>query len=163
LPRDGRAFRSSPVFSPAPSVQASRVRPRCSAPAAGPERLSCACLCGGCAFELPGPSGAITAGHCQQGRKLSGLSSAAFAADETQVRWLRRESLRAYETRAGGRRGFCGTCGSSLWFRSAAGEFSIEAGSVTGATGGRLTEHIFVASRGDYYAIDDGLPQSGAW
>lgn len=133
------------------------------AASAAPERLRCACLCGGCAFDLPGPGGAITACHCAQCRKLSGHYSASFDADETQVLWQRRESLRVYETPAKGRRGFCGTCGSSLWFRSAAGEFSVEAGSVTGATGGRLTEHIFVASKGDYYEIDDGLPQSGAW
>jgi hypothetical protein len=71
--------------------------------------------------------------------------------------------LKEYATAGGGRRGFCSACGSSLWFRSAAGEFSVEAGSVTGPTGGRLAEHIFVASKGDYYGIDDGLPQSGRW
>jgi hypothetical protein len=129
--------------------------------APSPKRLSCACLCGGCAFDLPGPTGDITACHCIQCRKLSGHYSASFDADETQVRWHRREALKEYETPGKGRRGFCGTCGSSLWFRSAAGEFSVEAGCVTGPTGGRLAEHIFTAAKGDYYAIDDGLPQSG--
>lgn len=46
---------------------------------------------------------------------------------------------------------------------AAAGEFSVEAGAVLGPTGGRLVEHIFVASKGDYYRIDDGLRQSGGW
>ncbi len=128
-----------------------------------PGRLSCACLCGGCSFELPGPSGDITACHCRQCRKLSGHYSASFDADETRLHWHRRETLREYETPGNGRRGFCATCGSSLWFRSAAGEFSVEAGCVTGATGGRLIDHIFVASKGDYYEIDDGLPQVGHW
>ncbi|MGB2893467.1 MAG: GFA family protein, partial [Albidovulum sp.] len=124
---------------------------------------SCACLCGACAFDLPGPAGAITACHCTQCRKLSGHYSASFDADESRLVWRRRAALKEYATPGGGCRGFCSDCGSSLWFRSAAGEFSVEAGSVTGPTGGRLAEHIFVASRGDYYRIDDGLPQSGRW
>ncbi len=128
-----------------------------------PKRLYCACLCGSCRFELPGPTGDITACHCIQCRKLSGHYSASFDADEANVTWRKRGALKEYETTGKGRRGFCGSCGSSLWFRSAAGEFSIEAGAVTGPTGGRLTEHIFVASKGDYYEIDDGLPQSGGW
>jgi hypothetical protein len=131
--------------------------------ATAPKRLSCTCLCGGCTFGLPGPIGDITACHCVQCRKLSGHYSASFDADEAGVLWRSRATLKEYETPAKGRRGFCGSCGSSLWFRSAAGEFSIEAGSVSGLTCGRLTGHIFVASKGDYYRIDDGLPQSAVW
>lgn len=126
-----------------------------------PAVLACACLCGACTFEFPGPAGAITACHCTQCRKLSGHYSASFDADESHLVWRRRAALKEYTTPGGGRRGFCSACGSSLWFRSAAGEFSVEAGSVIGPTGGRLAEHIFVASKGDYYEIDDGLPQSG--
>ena len=130
---------------------------------ATPSRLDCACLCGGTAFGLPGPAGAITACHCTQCRKLSGHYSASFDADERALKWRRRDTLADYRTPGGGTRGFCARCGSSLWFRSAAGEFSVEAGSVTGPTGGRLSDHIFVAGKGDYYRIDDGLPQSGGW
>ena len=127
--------------------------------AAVPERLDCSCLCGGAQFSLPGPTGDITACHCVQCRKLSGHFAASFDADETCVHWHHRETLMEYQTPGKGRRGFCSRCGSSLWFRSAAGEFSVEAGSVTGPTGGRLAGHIFVASKGDYYEIDEGLPQ----
>lgn len=128
---------------------------------ATPDRLSCSCLCGGSAFDLPGPAGEITGCHCRQCRKLSGHYSASFDADETRIDWRRRDSLGVYETPGRGQRGFCTQCGSSLWFRSSAGEFSVEAGAVAGPTGGRLTSHIFVASKGDYYEIDDGLPQAG--
>ena len=128
--------------------------------AAPPKDLTCACLCGAVAFSLPGPTGDIVACHCTQCRKLSGHYAASFDADETALRYMSRKSLAEYETPAGGRRGFCKTCGSSLYFRSVKGEFSIEAGAVTGPTGGQLTEHIFTAFKGDYYMIDDGLPQS---
>lgn len=132
-------------------------------PATGAAHLDCACLCGGVAFGLSGPAGEITACHCIQCRKLSGHYSASFDADESQLAWCRRDTLAEYRTPGGGTRGFCARCGSSLWFRSAAGEVSVEAGAVTGPTGGRLGGHIFVASKGDYYRIDDGLPQSEGW
>lgn len=126
-------------------------------------QLRAACLCGQAAFSLPGPAGNITACHCHQCRKLSGHYSASFDAEEAALHWQSRSTLAEYVTPGGGRRGFCKACGSSLYFRSAKGEFSVEAGAIDGATGGRLTEHIFVASKGDYYRIDDGLPQLGRW
>jgi hypothetical protein len=122
--------------------------------------LHCSCLCGGAAFDLPGPAGPVTACHCLQCRKLSGHYAASFDADEAQLDWRDRATLAEYETSGNGRRGFCTRCGSSLYFRAADGAFSVEAGAVDGPTGGRLAEHIFTASRGRYYDIDDGLPAS---
>lgn len=122
-------------------------------------RLNAACLCGGVSFALPGPSGDIVACHCIQCRKLSGHFSASFDADEASVTYQGRDTLAEYETPGGGRRGFCTRCGSSLYFRSAQGEFSVEAGSVCGPTGGSLTEHIFTAFKASYYDLNDGLPQ----
>lgn len=131
--------------------------------APAPARLTARCLCGGAAFALPGPAGAITACHCTQCRRLSGHYSASFDADAAQVRWICRDRLAEYATPGGGRRGFCARCGSSLWFRAADGALSVEAGAIEGPTGGRLAAHIFTADRGDYYAIDDGLPQAPGW
>ncbi|MGB3178240.1 MAG: GFA family protein [Albidovulum sp.] len=130
---------------------------------ATPETLSCTCLCQETAFTLPGPAGPITACHCAQCRKLSGYYAASFDANEADVEWVSRGLLAEFQTPGGGRRGFCGGCGSSLYFRSAKNEFSVEAGVVNGPTGGKLCDHIFVGDKGDYYAIDDGLPQQGGW
>lgn len=131
------------------------------APDLGPaDRLECGCLCGAVAFSLPGPAGPITACHCSQCRKSSGHFAASFDAEEEALEWQATTGLLTYETLKGGNRGFCKTCGSSLWFRAADGAFSIEAGAVKGATGSALAAHIFTASKGDYYSIDDGLPQS---
>ncbi len=130
------------------------------APLAAPARLSASCLCGACRFTMPGPAGAVTACHCHQCRSLSGHYSASFDVDEAAVDWQARDALAEYRTAGGGVRGFCGACGSSLWFRAADGGFSVEAGAVDGPTGGRLAAHIFVAEKGDYYSIDDGLPQA---
>lgn len=128
-----------------------------------PAVLHAGCLCGGCRFTLPGPAGEITACHCRQCRKLSGHYSASFDAGEAAVAWQAREGLAEYATPGGGRRGFCTGCGSSLYFRAADGAFSVEAGAIGGRTGGRLAGHIFVAEKGDWYEIADGLPQAAAW
>ena len=132
-------------------------------PTEGATLLDCSCLFGGVAFALPGPAGKITACHCTQCRKISGFHAASFDADVAGIVYQAREALGEYRTPGGGRRGHCTRCGSSLWFLSANGEFSVEAGSVNGATGGWLSEHIFVADKGDYYDIGDGLPQFAGW
>lgn len=126
-------------------------------------RVSASCLCSEVHFTLPAPSGGIGACHCHQCRKLSGHFTASFDCDEAQVEYQRRATLAEYATSGGGRRGFCTGCGSSLYFRSGDGGFSVEAGAVDGPTGLRLESHIFVADKGDYYDIDDGLPQYRGW
>ena len=56
------------------------------------------------------------------------------------------------------RRGFCGTCGSNLFWDGAGSHLSIFAGTLEGATGLRLAGHIFCADKGDYYDLSDGVP-----
>lgn len=131
-------------------------------PAQAPAELSCACLCGRVAFTVAGPAGAVTACHCAQCRKLSGHYAASFDADENSLCYSEKSTLATFDTPRGGMRGHCADCGSSLWFRDQSGAFSVEAGSVLGPTGGQLALHIFVASKADYYHIDDGLPQKQA-
>ena len=123
-------------------------------------RTSAACLCGACRFTLPVPVGEVTACHCTQCRKTSGHYAASVDVGEADVVWQASTPLATYTIPGGGTRGFCGDCGSSLWFRAADGAFSVEAGCLDAPTGGRLTSHIFAAFKGDYYTLDDGLPQS---
>ena len=120
--------------------------------------LTGSCLCGANRFTLPGPMGEVTACHCHQCRKLSGHFAASFDAEEPALVWAARQVLE-YVTAGGGQRGFCPCCGSSLYFRAADGGFSVEAGCIDNPTGGHLARHIFVADKGDYYALTDGLPQ----
>jgi hypothetical protein len=125
-------------------------------------RIHASCHCGGVAFSLPRPQGSVWACHCTQCRKHSGHFSASFDADEGDVTFESRGTLAEYESPAGGRRGFCTRCGSNLYFRAVDGGISVEAGAVDGPTGLTLDRHIFVAEKGDYYRLDDGLPQFAA-
>ena len=59
------------------------------------------------------------------------------------------------------RRGFCYKCGSWLFWEPIFRDWTcISLGSLDGPTGLALERHIFVAHKGDYYTIDDGLPQN---
>ncbi len=59
------------------------------------------------------------------------------------------------------RRGFCSTCGSVLfWEPIGRDKIAIAMGAFDAPTGTHLEKHIFVADKGDYYDIADGVPQS---
>ena len=60
------------------------------------------------------------------------------------------------------RRGFCGTCGSNLFWDGAGVNLSIHAGTLDGDTGLSLIGHIFCADKGDYYELSDDLPKADA-
>ena len=125
------------------------------------ETLTGSCLCGANHFTAPGPMGAVTACHCTQCRKLSGHFAASFDIAEDRLTWAAR-TTEDFLTPGGGQRGFCPTCGSSLYFRSPDGAFSVESGAIDAPTGGHLASHIFTAFKGDYYTLTDGLPQLSA-
>lgn len=59
------------------------------------------------------------------------------------------------------RRGFCRICGSTLFWDPMHHDWmAIAMGAFDGPTGTSLSSHIFVAEKGDYYDIADGLPQN---
>lgn len=64
-----------------------------------------------------------------------------------------------YQSSGTARRGFCGICGSNLFWDGPGDNLSIFAGTLDGATGLTLAGHIYCADKGDYYTISDGLPQ----
>ena len=58
------------------------------------------------------------------------------------------------------RRGFCGDCGSSLFWEPTPGDHvSISAGTLDSPTVLDAAAHVFVGDSGDYYTVGDGLPQ----
>lgn len=122
-------------------------------------RIEGRCLCGACRMTMPAPAGEVWACHCGQCRKLSGHYAASVDVAEAALVWEGDPPVRRYRTPGGATRGFCGDCGSSLWFRAADGKFSVEAGWLLAPTGGRMAGHIYCADKGDYYTIDDGLPR----
>ncbi|MFD1912356.1 GFA family protein [Halodurantibacterium flavum] len=131
-----------------------------------PETKTGACLCGAISYRVTGPVGPVYFCHCSQCRRQTGhyLASAAVAA--TDVTISGEENLVWFASSETGRRGFCRSCGSTLFWKEEGGSsVDIAAGSFDQPSGLTPGVHIYVADKGDYYEIGDGLsqyPQSSA-
>ena len=115
------------------------------------------CYCGSVTFEAVGLSD-IWYCHCTQCQHLTGLYIAAAGVERENltimgdVNWLRISDK--------SKSGHCMSCGSYMfWDEAARPTISVLAGNVTDTEGLEVKGHIFVAEKGDYYEITDGLPQ----
>jgi hypothetical protein len=107
------------------------------------------------AAELPAPA----ACHCVQCRKQSGHFFASTNVPKAALSISGEDSLRWFASSATARRGFCSNCGSWLFWDPLARDWiSVAMGAFDAATATRLGRHIFVAEKGDYYDLADGLP-----
>lgn len=107
-------------------------------------------------FET-GPLDDPLACHCRQCRKQSGHVFAAGRARKDAVVFERDAGLRWYRASETAARGFCGDCGSTLFWRDDAGDgVRVALGSLEGPTGLRLGRHVWIEAKGDYYEIGDG-------
>jgi hypothetical protein len=119
------------------------------------------CLCGAVRYRVRGPLRGVVNCHCCRCRRTHGHVGAYTEAATERVTLLVARGLHWYVT-DGRARGFCRECGASLFWRRDAAVTSIAAGTVDPPTGLRTVAHIFVDSKGDYYDIEDELPQHGA-
>lgn len=119
------------------------------------------CLCGAVRFTVAGALDAPVACHCAQCRKQSGHFFASTNVPRSALTIDGADNLAWYDSSAKVRRGFCARCGSWLfWDPPARDWISVAMGAFDGATATQLERHIFVAEKGDYYEIADGLPQN---
>jgi hypothetical protein len=122
------------------------------------------CLCGAVAYEVHGPLRDVLICHCEECRRWHGHVAACTAARREDFVLVTDRGLRWVQSPnsdAGARRGFCGECGSSLfWDPPRRDPISIAAGSVDQPTGLHVAGHWFVSQAADYAGPpDDGLPR----
>lgn len=118
------------------------------------------CLCGAVRFSARGALRGVVYCHCSQCRKQSGHYYAATNVADADIDIRGFDHVTWYAASDLARRGFCRTCGSLLfWKHNQLDEISVMAGAFEQPSGLKGECHIFVAGKGDYYSIDDGLPQ----
>lgn len=118
------------------------------------------CLCGAVRYRISGPLSDVVGCHCGQCRKQTGHYMPATRARMKYFDLIEDRGLKWYRASDRARRGFCCACGSTLfWQADGADRIAIAAGSLDGGTGLITRAHIFVADRGDYYRLDNNLPQ----
>ena len=119
------------------------------------------CLCGAVSFEVAGDLRGPDACHCGQCRKQSGHYWASTDVPEANLKIRGEDRITWFRSSEKVRRGFCSTCGSVLFWDPLERDWiGIAMGAFDSPTGTRLAMHIFVAEKGDYYDIADGLPQN---
>jgi len=118
------------------------------------------CLCGAVRFTVDGDLPEGSACHCSKCRKHTGHYEAGVDLPRERVHITGENRLTWYHSSEKVRRGFCATCGSSLFFDPVARDWiGIMLGAFDGPTHTRIGLHIFVADKGDYYELTDGVPQ----
>ena len=122
------------------------------------------CLCGAVAFEVADPLPDPDACHCTQCRRQSGHYWVSTDVPRAALTVSGAQNVRWYRSSERVRRGFCATCGSALfWDPIGKDKIAVGMGAFETPTGTRMGKHIFVADKGDYYDIADGLPQIAGW
>ena len=118
------------------------------------------CLCGAVTFAVSTALPAPDACHCTQCRKSSGHYFVSTDVPRPAVTIEGEDHLTWYRSSDKVRRGFCRTCGASLFWDPLQRDWiGIAMGAFDQPTETRLAIHVFVADKGDYYEISDGLPQ----
>lgn len=133
----------------------------------GGERMATGrCLCGAVRYEVRGDLREVLICHCEECRRWHGHFSASTAARREDLVLVEQRGLRWIDSPssdARARRGFCGECGSSLfWDAPGRPTVSIAAGTLEldGHTDLRVAAHWYVSQAGDYYELPaDGLPR----
>ena len=122
------------------------------------------CNCGAVRFTAEGDLRPVIYCHCSQCRRQTGHYYACTNLPAAKLSIEGEDEITWYAASPQGRRGFCRHCGSALFWREiGADDISVMAGVFDGAPGLVGGSHIFVADKGDYYEIDDGLPDFAAW
>jgi hypothetical protein len=122
------------------------------------------CLCGAVRFEIHEPLMGIIVCHCSKCRRFHGHLGAYTATKRENLVLLRDETLAWFRSNTDETpdvyRGFCSTCGSSLfWDPRGKARISIAAGALDAPTGLAIERHVWVSQKGDYYTITDTLPR----
>lgn len=118
-----------------------------------------ACLCGRVTFTITGALHPPDACHCRACRKSSGHFFVSTDVPRDQLTIAGTANVTWYASSEKVRRGFCSTCGATLfWDRPASDWIGVAMGAFDGATGTRIAIHVHAAEKGDYYTLEGSTP-----
>ena len=118
------------------------------------------CLCGGIKLKVNGPLRHVSNCHCIQCMKTHGNYSAYTNANEKDVIFLKKRTLKWFKSSKKAKRGFCKKCGASIFFKFFGKDtISISAGMFVNPTKLKTKINIFIKGKLDYYKLDKKLPK----
>lgn len=118
------------------------------------------CLCGAVRYEVRGKLRDALVCHCSMCQRTHGAPAPYSAARNDDLRLVESRGLKWYRSSENAERGFCQSCGASLFWRPLNADYTaIACGTLDQPSGVRSVAHIFLMDKGDYYTLTDGLPQ----
>lgn len=116
------------------------------------------CLCGDVTYEIENTPTKVGACHCVMCRKWSGGIYLAVHLTKDQVTFKGEEHIECYKSSDWAERGFCKTCGSSLFYRVTApgpneGDLHLAFGTIDDQSGMYLEEEIFIDRKPEGYSF----------
>lgn len=118
------------------------------------------CLCGAVRFEVSCPLPGPDACHCTTCRRWTGHVLVSTDLPRAAVTIHGAENVSWFASSQKVRRGFCATCGSTLfWDPIHRDVLAIAMGAFDLPTNTRLAINVNVAEKGDYYDLEEGVPQ----
>jgi hypothetical protein len=121
-------------------------------------------MCGAVRIEVTGDLKPPDACHCTQCRKFSGHFGVGADVPRAACTIIGEENVTWYQSSPKVRRGFCKTCGCSLFFdpidRQKVDWIGVSMGAFDDPTNTHIAIHIFTAEKGDYYEIPADVPQA---
>ena len=129
-----------------------------------PERHTGGCLCGAVLYVVRGPLRNVVNCYCTMCQRLHGGVGPHSKANRSEIAIIEGRGLKWYASSARARRGFCGRCGSGLfWEPVDQPGTGILAGTLDQPSGLRTIGHIFVAEKCDFIEIaGDALQFAGS-
>lgn len=114
------------------------------------------CLCGKVSYELDEAPTEIGACHCSMCRKWSGGINVSVEAKPEAIQIHGEENVTYYKSSEFAERGFCTTCGSSMFMRITVpgpinGTRFVGAGTLNNTEGLKLVSEIYVDNKPDAY------------
>ncbi|RKH52300.1 GFA family protein [Corallococcus llansteffanensis] len=118
------------------------------------------CLCGAVRFTVEGELRGPDACHCGKCRKHSGHYFVSTDVPRSAVTIEGKDKISWFQSSEKARRGFCSVCGSSLFWDPLQRDWiGIAMGAFDTPTHTRVAVHVYMADKGDYYDVADGVPQ----
>lgn len=120
------------------------------------------CLCESITYEITGDARPVVNCHCSRCRRHTGHFMAATATEVDGIE-ISGDALRWYDATDDVQYGFCGNCGSTLFWRTQRRPdlISIAAGTLTPPTGLKTVAAIYADYSSDYHAFDESIPTHG--
>ncbi len=116
------------------------------------------CLCGGIKIKVNGKLRHVSNCHCSQCMKTHGNYAAYTACPEGNISFINNKTLKWYQSSKIAKRGFCSTCGASIFYKQLKSkDISIAAGMFNNPTKLKTCSNIFTKGKLDYYKLDSGL------